>query len=221
MDKVTRQCPQTTTFLKRKESWSGVEPRSFHLPALLLGQTGSQVSHTSHSFIYIYLHTDRHTTQFHTHTTSHSYTNTYTSKSQKWQPSEKPRNYQFCETAPLIYSSSLHPLHQACRKAQPKACQKGPFSRSARTKGSLMPWAHWPLKPVDVLIVSSHLVLDGFVTTEAVLDVGDDSEVMLNFGRAAKLNRKRQLCSSARSPFEICSFLSCKSALWSICVCWV
>ena len=27
MDKVTRQCPQTTTFLKRKESRSGTEPR--------------------------------------------------------------------------------------------------------------------------------------------------------------------------------------------------
>ena len=33
MDKVTRQCPQTTTFLKRKESQSGIEPRSFCLPA--------------------------------------------------------------------------------------------------------------------------------------------------------------------------------------------
>ena len=33
MDKVTRQCPQTTTFLKRKESPSGMEPRSFRLPA--------------------------------------------------------------------------------------------------------------------------------------------------------------------------------------------
>ena len=30
-DKVIR--PQTTTFLKRKESRSGVEPRSFRLPA--------------------------------------------------------------------------------------------------------------------------------------------------------------------------------------------
>ena len=29
MDKVIRQCPQTTTFLKRKESRSGIEPRSF------------------------------------------------------------------------------------------------------------------------------------------------------------------------------------------------
>ena len=27
-DKVTRQCPQTTTLLKRKESRSGIEPRS-------------------------------------------------------------------------------------------------------------------------------------------------------------------------------------------------
>ena len=33
MDKVTRQRPQTTTFLKRKESRSGIEPRSFRLPA--------------------------------------------------------------------------------------------------------------------------------------------------------------------------------------------
>ena len=31
--KVTRQCPQTTTFLKRKESRSGIEPRPFLLPA--------------------------------------------------------------------------------------------------------------------------------------------------------------------------------------------
>ena len=32
-DKVTRQCPQTTTFLKRKESRSGIEPpRPFRLP---------------------------------------------------------------------------------------------------------------------------------------------------------------------------------------------
>jgi len=29
----TVQCPQTTTFLKRKESRSGIEPRSFRLPA--------------------------------------------------------------------------------------------------------------------------------------------------------------------------------------------
>ena len=36
MDKVTRQCPQTTTFLRRKESRSGIEPRSFRLPALRL-----------------------------------------------------------------------------------------------------------------------------------------------------------------------------------------
>ena len=32
-DKVTRQCPQTVTFLKRKESRSGIEPRSLCLPA--------------------------------------------------------------------------------------------------------------------------------------------------------------------------------------------
>ena len=32
-DKVTRQCPQTTTLSKGKESRSGIEPRSFCLPA--------------------------------------------------------------------------------------------------------------------------------------------------------------------------------------------
>ena len=38
MDKVTRQCPQTTTtsVLKTKESRSGIEPRSFRLPAYRL-----------------------------------------------------------------------------------------------------------------------------------------------------------------------------------------
>ena len=40
-DEVTRQCPRTTTFLKRKESLIGVEPRPFCLPALPLGLTGS------------------------------------------------------------------------------------------------------------------------------------------------------------------------------------
>ena len=33
MDKVTGQCPQTTAFLKRKESRSGIEPRSLRLTA--------------------------------------------------------------------------------------------------------------------------------------------------------------------------------------------
>ena len=31
MDKVTGQCPQTTSFLKRKECRSGIEPRSFNM----------------------------------------------------------------------------------------------------------------------------------------------------------------------------------------------
>ena len=41
-DKVTRPCPQTTAFLKRKESLSGYKPRSFcyQSNALPLGQTG-------------------------------------------------------------------------------------------------------------------------------------------------------------------------------------
>ena len=34
-DKVTRRCPQTTTFLKRKESRGRFEPRSFCLPCSL------------------------------------------------------------------------------------------------------------------------------------------------------------------------------------------
>ena len=43
-DKVTRQCPQTTTLLKRKENRSGVEPRSsaYQPNALPLGPTDSQ-----------------------------------------------------------------------------------------------------------------------------------------------------------------------------------
>ena len=45
-DEVTRQCPQTTTFLMRKESRSGIEPRplgpsAYQPNALPLGQTGS------------------------------------------------------------------------------------------------------------------------------------------------------------------------------------
>ena len=32
-DKVTRQCPQTTTFVKRRDGRSGIEPRPFCLPA--------------------------------------------------------------------------------------------------------------------------------------------------------------------------------------------
>ena len=42
-DKVTRLCPKTTTFFKRKESRSGIEPMPFCLPALQpSGQNGSQ-----------------------------------------------------------------------------------------------------------------------------------------------------------------------------------
>ena len=42
-DKVTRQCPQTPTFLKRKEDQSGIDPwPSVYQPnALLLSQTSS------------------------------------------------------------------------------------------------------------------------------------------------------------------------------------
>ena len=46
-DKVTRQCPQTTTFLKRKESRSGIEPRSFRLPAYRLTARPNRLSYLS------------------------------------------------------------------------------------------------------------------------------------------------------------------------------
>ena len=45
-DKVTRPCPQTTTFTGRKESRSGIEPRPFCADqpnASPLGQTGSHL----------------------------------------------------------------------------------------------------------------------------------------------------------------------------------
>ena len=43
-NKVTRPCPQTTTFLKRKESRSGIEPRFFHLPAYRLTTRPNRLS---------------------------------------------------------------------------------------------------------------------------------------------------------------------------------
>ena len=46
MDKVTGQCPQTTAFLKRKESRSGIEPRSFRLPAYRLTARPNRLSST-------------------------------------------------------------------------------------------------------------------------------------------------------------------------------
>ena len=46
MDKVTRQCPQTTTFLKRKESRSGIKPRSFRLPAYRLTARPNRLTKT-------------------------------------------------------------------------------------------------------------------------------------------------------------------------------
>ena len=47
IDKVTRQCPQTTTFLKRKESRSGIEPRSFRLPTYRLTARPSRLTYAS------------------------------------------------------------------------------------------------------------------------------------------------------------------------------
>ena len=45
MDKVTRQCPQTTTFSKRRraEAVSNRGPSAYQPNALPLGQTGSHV----------------------------------------------------------------------------------------------------------------------------------------------------------------------------------
>ena len=43
-DKVTRPCPQTITFLKRKESQSDIQPRSFRLPAYHLTARPNQLS---------------------------------------------------------------------------------------------------------------------------------------------------------------------------------
>ena len=43
-DKVTRQCPQTTTFLKRKKSRSGFELRFFCLPAQSLTARPSRLT---------------------------------------------------------------------------------------------------------------------------------------------------------------------------------
>ena len=42
-DKVTRQCPQTTTFEEKGEP-SGIEPRSFRLPAYLLTARPNRLS---------------------------------------------------------------------------------------------------------------------------------------------------------------------------------
>ena len=42
-DKVTRECPQTTTFLKRKESRSRIELRLFYLPAYRLTARPNQL----------------------------------------------------------------------------------------------------------------------------------------------------------------------------------
>ena len=47
-DKVTRPCPQTT-FLKRKESRSGIEPRSFRLPAYRLTTRPHRLCYQDHA----------------------------------------------------------------------------------------------------------------------------------------------------------------------------
>jgi hypothetical protein len=38
---------------------------------------------------------------------------------------------------------------------------------------------------MDVFIMGSHLALDGLVTTESVLDVGNDCQVVFYFAAAA------------------------------------
>ena len=68
MDKVTRQCPQTTTFLKKKaaEAVSNRGPTAYQPNALPLGHTGSPVhpwdsctalSHSQHRFSGTFLQT--------------------------------------------------------------------------------------------------------------------------------------------------------------------
>ena len=47
MDKVTRQCPQTRTFLKRKESRSGIESRSFQPNARCVYSVGGKLNRRS------------------------------------------------------------------------------------------------------------------------------------------------------------------------------
>ena len=49
-DKVTRPCPQTTTFFKRNGSRSGIEPRSFRLPAYRLTARPNRLSIDHHFF---------------------------------------------------------------------------------------------------------------------------------------------------------------------------
>ena len=58
-DKVTRQCPQTTTSLKRKlgepTKWNQAEALLLYQPnALPLGQTGSQVTFVSVNIMFMY-----------------------------------------------------------------------------------------------------------------------------------------------------------------------
>ena len=65
-NKVTRPCPQTTTFLKRKESQSGIEPRSFRLPAYRLTARPNRLSCESLADIYIYTHTTVHSSSVYT-----------------------------------------------------------------------------------------------------------------------------------------------------------
>ena len=54
-DKVTRPCPQTTTFLKRNESRSGIEPRSFRLLAYRLTARPNRLSDTAHFLSFFFL----------------------------------------------------------------------------------------------------------------------------------------------------------------------
>ena len=60
-DKVTRQCPQTTTFFNRKESRSGIEPRSFCLPTQRLTVRPNRLRERDRQ-------TDRQSTRTHKHT---------------------------------------------------------------------------------------------------------------------------------------------------------
>ena len=60
MDKVTRQCPQTTTFRRerRAEAVSNRGPSACQLNALPLGQTGSQFEDVVVVEVLLYVHSN-------------------------------------------------------------------------------------------------------------------------------------------------------------------
>ena len=53
-NKVARRCPQTTTFLKRKESRSVIKPRSFRLPAYRLTARPNRLSAAHCAYLHFF-----------------------------------------------------------------------------------------------------------------------------------------------------------------------